>query len=164
MIGNQTRRKILASLSRQPMYFNQLSKEVGVSQQAVLRHLQSLEAGGFVKTYSKKSNLGAPDRKYYRLNSSFTLTISASHHSFSIKNHNIIKGSEERKKSDKRSRKEFGSIKYQQKNIVNQMHTNLASIDNEIADLEARLINLKTFRSMLLNRLHEMGIDDFSGS
>lgn len=161
MIGNKTRRKILATLSQQPMYFNQLSKEIGVSQQAVLRHLQSLEAGGFVKTYSKKSNLGAPDRKYYRLNSSFTLTISISHHSFSIKNHNI-KGSEGGKESDKRLRKEFDSSKYQQREIVNQIHTNLAGIDNELADLETRLINLKAFKRLLVNRLHEMGIDSFS--
>jgi ArsR family transcriptional regulator len=112
MIGNKTRRKILATLSQQPMYFNQLSKEIGVSQQAVLRHLQSLEAGGFVKTYSKKSNLGAPDRKYYCLSLSFALTISISHHSFSIKNHNI-KGSEGGKESDKRLCKEFDSSEYQ---------------------------------------------------
>jgi ArsR family transcriptional regulator len=161
MIGNKTRRKILATLSQQPMYFNQLSKEIGVSQQAVLRHLQSLEAGGFVKTYSKKSNLGAPDRKYYRLSSSFALTISISHHSFSIKNHNI-KGSEGSKESDKRLRKEFDSSKNQQREIVNQIHTNLAGIDNELADLKMRLINLEAFRRLLVNRLHEMGIDSFS--
>jgi ArsR family transcriptional regulator len=162
MIGNKTRRKILATLSQQPMYFNQLSKEIGVSQQAVLRHLQSLEAGGFVKTYSKKSNLGAPDRKYYRLNSSFTLTISISHHSFSIKNHNI-NGSEERKESDNRLHKKFNSSKkYQQRQMVNQIYTNLAGIDNELADLETRLINLKAFKRLLVNRLHKMGIDSFS--
>jgi predicted transcriptional regulator len=158
MIGNKTRRKILATLSQQPMYFNQLSKEIGVSQQAVLRHLQSLEAGGFVKTYSKKSNLGAPDRKYYRLSSSFALTISISHQSFSIKNHNV-KGSEGGKESDKRLRKGFDSSKYQQREIVNQIHTNLAGIDNELADLKMRLINLEAFRRLLVNRLHEMGID-----
>jgi ArsR family transcriptional regulator len=76
IIGNNTRRKILATLAREPMYFNQLAKEIGVGQQAILRHMKALEDIELVASYSERSNLGAPDRKYYRLNSSFSLTIS----------------------------------------------------------------------------------------
>jgi len=43
ILGNDTRRKILVALADEPMYFNQLAKELGVGQQAVLRHLQTLE-------------------------------------------------------------------------------------------------------------------------
>ena len=42
IIGNNTRRKILATLAREPMYFNQLAKEIGVGQQAILRHMKVL--------------------------------------------------------------------------------------------------------------------------
>ncbi|NOJ26627.1 MAG: transcriptional regulator, partial [Nitrososphaera sp.] len=76
ILGNDTRRKILTALSDEPMYFNQLAKELGVGQQAVLRHLQTLEESGLIETYAEKSDLGAPDRKYYRLNDSFILTVS----------------------------------------------------------------------------------------
>jgi ArsR family transcriptional regulator len=89
IIGNNTRRKILATLAREPMYFNQLAKEIGVGQQAILRHMKALEDIGLVASYAERSNLGAPDRKYYRLNSSFSLTISISQDSFSIENHKI---------------------------------------------------------------------------
>jgi ArsR family transcriptional regulator len=56
ILGNDTRRKILAVLSQEPMYFNQLAKEIGVGQQAILRHLQALEEGGLIETYAEKSD------------------------------------------------------------------------------------------------------------
>ena len=89
IIGNNTRRKILAILAQEPMYFNQLAKEIGIGQQAILRHMKTLEEMGLVESYTEKSNLGAPDRKYYRLNSSFSLTICLSEDAFSIKSHKI---------------------------------------------------------------------------
>jgi len=46
------------------MYFNQLSKELGIGQQAVLRHMQVLENSGLIESYAEKSELGAPNRKY----------------------------------------------------------------------------------------------------
>ena len=84
VLGNKTRRDILTNLSSEPMYFNQLTKKVGIGQQAILRHMKTLEDAGFVQTYDEKSNLGAPDRKFYRLNSSFILSVSSSKDEFSI--------------------------------------------------------------------------------
>jgi predicted transcriptional regulator len=56
-----------------------------------LRHIQALEEGGFVKTYEEKSHLGAPNRKYYFLSSTISLTISMSQDSFTIANNQLIK-------------------------------------------------------------------------
>lgn len=86
ILGNDTRRKILSTLSEEPMYFNQLAKKTGIGQQAILRHMQALEDASLVKTYEERSDLGAPNRKYYSLDSSFSLTISMSQDSFSIAN------------------------------------------------------------------------------
>jgi ArsR family transcriptional regulator len=72
------------------MYFNQLSKELGIGQQAVLRHMQVLENSGLIESYAEKSELGAPNRKYYRLSSSFSLTISVSKDAFSIGSRKIV--------------------------------------------------------------------------
>ncbi|NOJ32321.1 MAG: hypothetical protein DA329_09315 [Candidatus Nitrosocosmicus sp.] len=36
ILGNSTRRKILFLLSKEPLYFNQLSKIIGIGQQSVL--------------------------------------------------------------------------------------------------------------------------------
>ena len=51
--------------------------------------MKTLEDMGLIESYAEKSNLGAPDRKYYRLNSSFSLTICLSEDAFSIKSHKI---------------------------------------------------------------------------
>jgi len=75
ILGNETRRRILGKLADEPKYFIQLSKELGVSQQAVLKHLILLEDAGMITSFRTKSELAAPDRKYYRLNTSLYLSI-----------------------------------------------------------------------------------------
>src|SRR5438132_56207 len=50
VLGNKTRRDILPALSDEPMYINQVSNEVGIGQQAMLRHMETLEDAGFVST------------------------------------------------------------------------------------------------------------------
>jgi predicted transcriptional regulator len=75
ILGNDTRRRILVILADEPKYFIQLSRELGVSQQAVLKHLSLLEEAGLVSSFRAKSELAAPDRKYYRLKRSLYLTV-----------------------------------------------------------------------------------------
>ena len=89
ILGNETRRRILNLISHEPMYFNQLAKAIRTGQQAILRHVKILEDSGLIKSYSEKSDLGAPDRKYYRVNSSFNLSISVSNDNFTIRNEGI---------------------------------------------------------------------------
>jgi ArsR family transcriptional regulator len=89
VLGNETRRKILNLISHEPMYFNQLAKEIRTGQQAILRHVKILEDTGLIKSYAERSDLGAPDRKYYRVNSSFNLSISVSNDNFTVRNEDI---------------------------------------------------------------------------
>ena len=46
VLGNETRRRILNLISHEPMYFNQLAKEIQTGQQAILRHVKILEDTG----------------------------------------------------------------------------------------------------------------------
>jgi len=39
VLGNETRRRILDLISHEPMYFNQLAKEIRTGQQAILCHI-----------------------------------------------------------------------------------------------------------------------------
>jgi ArsR family transcriptional regulator len=55
----------------------------------MLRHVKILEDTGLIESYSEKSDLGAPDRKYYRVNSSFNLSISVSNDNFTIRNEEL---------------------------------------------------------------------------
>ena len=66
LLGNPTRFEILRRLSQEPMFLGQLSRELAVHQQAILRHLQELIERGFLETYEDESIRGPP-RKYYRL-------------------------------------------------------------------------------------------------
>jgi ArsR family transcriptional regulator len=159
IIGNNTRRKILSTLSREPMYFNQLAKEIGIGQQAILRHVNALEDIGLIESYAEKSNLGAPNRKYYRLNSSFSLTISISQDSFSIKNHKIEQY--RHKESDKFYREYDLLTQGDDGETLKRLQANLANIDKEITNLDSRLNDLRALKQLIVHRLHKIAKDNF---
>jgi predicted transcriptional regulator len=158
ILGNDTRRRILAVLSEGPMYFNQLAKEIGIGQQAVMRHLQTLEEGGLIETYAEKSKFGAPDRKYYRLNDSFMLTISLSEDDFTVTKQKIV---ESRHKESKKYYKSFDSIPRQDGEALSELQDNLEEVEQEILELESRLNDLYALRQLILNRLHKIGMAIF---
>ncbi len=159
IIGNNTRRKILAALAREPLYFNQLANEIGVGQQAILRHMKTLEDIGLIESYAEKSNLGAPDRKYYQLNSSFSLTICLSQDSFSIENRKI---EESRLKESNKFYKEYDSLSQSDDGqVLKQLQANLANIEKEISTLDSRLNDLRALRQLIVRRLHKIARDNF---
>jgi predicted transcriptional regulator len=65
VLENPIRRKILQKLSREMNYPLQLSKELNVSQQAIMKHLRVLEESDFVVSFEEKSDKGGPPRKLY---------------------------------------------------------------------------------------------------
>ena len=140
------------------MYFNQLSKELGIGQQAVLRHMQVLENSGLIESYAEKSELGAPNRKYYRLSSSFSLTISISKDAFSIESRKIVESSY--KKSDKFYKK-FNSITKDTGQALTSLQESLTNLDNEISNLESRLNDFRALKQFILHKIHEIGKDNF---
>ena len=160
VIGNSTRRKILTTLSKEPMYFNQLSKQIGVGQQAILRHVRSLEESGLISSYVEKSNLAAPDRRYYKLKSEFSLTISMSQDAFGIKNSSIT---ESRCNESKKFYKQFDSTPNDTSDALVHMQSSLVDIDDEISSLEFRLDDLRALRQLILKQLHQIGRDTFEG-
>ena len=158
ILGNDTRRKILAVLSDEPMYFNQLAKEIGVGQQAMLRHLQALEESGLVEAYAEKSKLGAPDRKYYRLSDSFILTISLSEDHFAMKKQKIVQS---RHKESKKYYETLDLIPEGTGEALSLLQENLIDVENEISHLESRLNDLYALKQRILRRLHQIGMDAF---
>ncbi len=73
-VENPVRRKIIRRLSEEPGYQLQLSKELGLSQQLVAKHLDSMEGAGFVTSMLETSPRG-PKRKEYLLRRSVSITI-----------------------------------------------------------------------------------------
>jgi len=146
------------------MYFNQLAREIGIGQQAILRHMEALENGGLIKTYAEKSDLGAPDRKYYRLNTSFSLTIALSQDSFSIEKSRMTAGSRNKKADAKFYENILESIHSTKNNagrLLTHLQTDLTNIQNEMSDLELRLNELRGLKQLTLRRIHEIGKDNF---
>ena len=84
MVENPTRRKILESLVKEPHYPLQLSKELGISQQAVMKNLNMLEKNGMVVSYQVSSSMG-PMRTVYEPSSEFTLVIDMRNGMFSAR-------------------------------------------------------------------------------
>ncbi|HET7390818.1 MAG TPA: ArsR family transcriptional regulator [Nitrososphaeraceae archaeon] len=160
IIGNSTRRKILSTLSQEPMYFNQLSKEIGVGQQSVLRHMQFLQDSGMISSYAEKSDLGAPDRKYYKLNSAFSLTVAISEDTFAIKNQSIV---ESRYTESKKFYKEFDSTPDDAGEALIHLQTNLKHIEDEILNLESHVNDLRALKQLIIKELHEIGREILTG-
>lgn len=73
-VENPIRRRIIARLSQEPNYQLQLSKELGLSQQLVAKHLVAMEEAGLVNTMFEDSPRG-PQRKEYILSKSISVTI-----------------------------------------------------------------------------------------
>lgn len=75
VIENPARRQILEALVREPHYPLQLSKELGISQQAVVKHLKVLEENGLVESYTEKSDLKGPQRRKYYPIQTFSIVV-----------------------------------------------------------------------------------------
>lgn len=65
-LSNPTRRKILGMLLQHSMYQTQIVKELGIREQAVVRHLRVLEELGMITSWTEQSPSG-PARRYYSI-------------------------------------------------------------------------------------------------
>ncbi|HUL39665.1 MAG TPA: helix-turn-helix domain-containing protein [Methanomassiliicoccales archaeon] len=75
VIENPTRRRILEALVREPHYPLQLSRELGMSQQAIMKHLKVLEEYSLVRSFPEQSDQGGPARKIYVPTTKFTIIV-----------------------------------------------------------------------------------------
>ncbi len=74
VMENPVRRKIIKRLSQEPAYALQLSKELGLGQPLVAKHMAAMENAGLVKTVSEVSPNG-PRRKLYSLARGISITM-----------------------------------------------------------------------------------------
>jgi predicted transcriptional regulator len=81
IIENPIRRRIIKRLSQEPCYALQLSKELGLGQPLVAKHLSLMEKAGIV-TGILESSPNGPDRKRYSLAKSISITMDMAPHLF----------------------------------------------------------------------------------
>lgn len=84
LVENPTRRRILERIVREPSYPLQLSKELGVSTQAVMKNLTLMEHHGMVERTEVRSDMG-PNRFLYAPRREFTLVVDMGQHAFTTK-------------------------------------------------------------------------------
>lgn len=169
ILGNSTRRRILILLSKEPLYFNQLSKIIGIGQQSILRHMKILEDSGLIETYTQESNLGAPNRKYYRLATNFSMSMAFSKDGFSIRNNKIkelrYKEFEKLYKEYEKYLSEYHSIKNKNFHriglLLDLFKNTLIEIEKEITDYESKINDLQALRQLILQDIHKIGKDNF---
>lgn len=81
ILENPIRRQIIESLSQEPNYALQLSKTLGLGQQAIVNHLEIMEKSEIVSSGYTKSPKG-PKRKIFRLAKSFSIILDVAPHLF----------------------------------------------------------------------------------
>ena len=158
LLGNNTRRRILESLTNEPKYFIQLSKEIGVSQQAVLKHLFLLENFGLIESFKAKSNLAAPDRKYFQLNRSVHLSIGITGNSMEIKMVNIKGPNKIRSKNNMAIESKEVSIKKDKEitDILKNTKHKLELLAKRMQELEDEKIHLLKEKQHILEITHQV--------
>jgi predicted transcriptional regulator len=74
VVENPVRRRIIKRLSQEPAYALQLSKELGLGQSLVVKHLGIMEEAGLLTNAMAKSNVG-PERRLYSLAKGISITM-----------------------------------------------------------------------------------------
>ncbi len=130
-IENQTRREILKRLVEGRRYALQLAKDLRISQQAIVKHLDLLEKYNIIKRAgTEKSEMGAP-RKLYEVNKSFSIVIDVAPGIFEIREYDL----DEEPGLDV-SEEDFGAM--------------LDRIEKEIREIEKRRVQLLKMKERII--------------
>lgn len=143
IVENPTRRKILQAVVREPHYPLQLSKELGISQQAVVKNLNLMEKEGLVISYRESSDKG-PERIFYRPSTEFTITIDMRNNMFDVRLIPASKRIEEPPKEDVDRRTA-------DERILEEVRAEISRIDRQIAEFDRRRSELVRERNDLIN-------------
>ncbi|MEM4575830.1 MAG: helix-turn-helix domain-containing protein [Candidatus Nezhaarchaeales archaeon] len=155
VLGNETRRKILELLAKEPKYLLQLSRELNVSQQAILKHINVLVKAGLIRAYEVKAGSLGPSRKYYELAKPIFMSV------------NLFKGYSEVEVYDfldeipQRLRETLVSIEKDLENgkrleeLLSEVRETIQVIDRELQEVKARERALLSAKCKLLNLVYE---------
>jgi predicted transcriptional regulator len=135
VIENPTRRRILEALVREPHYPLQLSRELGLSQQGIMKHLKVLEECNLVRSSPEESDQGGPARKLYVPTVGFSIVIDVGPGLFSAFYVRRDIGERPRKESKK---EEFAPKARQMREEIMQIDTELETLARKREELIQR--------------------------
>lgn len=164
IIENPTRRRILEALVREPHYPLQLSKELRMSQQAIMKHLKVLEDFNLVRSFPEESDQGGPTRKRYVPTTKFTIIVDFGPGLFSAELFRLAMDAVDLGKEEE---EEGEPIQIDLDHVVdkiNHLRETVAGVDIELDDIQqrrAKLIEMKERALEEAGRLVESQIHDY---
>lgn len=151
-VENPIRRRIIARLSQEPNYQLQLSKELGLSQQLVAKHLITMEDAGLVSTVSQDSPRG-PQRKEYLLKKSFSVTIDLAPNLFRARmfSFGVVPGVQENEERAQMVAQVSGVLRYPEgASRIRPLTKVVAEVDKKLKEMEEERAVLLYVRSLAL--------------
>jgi predicted transcriptional regulator len=154
-LENPIRRKILEKLAEESHYPLQLSKELNISQQAIMKHLKVLEDNDLVVSFEERSTLGGPPRKTYISKKRISLRIDVGPNTFDSEVYDYRDIKEDRSEGPSKAEKEIDLDNYKEKFLESQkiddVKLKLKEYSKIIQDLNNELENLKLKRAKLIS-------------
>ncbi len=158
VIENPVRRRIIKRLSQEPCYALQLSKELGLGQPLVAKHLSVMEKAGLVSSVMETSPNG-PERKRYSLAKSVSITMDVAPHLFKEKAIAFDPSRVEGRKSSKQTttaaalskRGEEALAAPDEREKLSLISNVLNEVDHRIDSVEEERVNLLTIRNELMS-------------
>ncbi len=159
VIENPTRRRILEALVREPHYPLQLSKELGLSQQGIMKHLKVLEEYHMVRSYDEESDQGGPNRKIYVPITGFNIVVDLGPGLFSAQ---IVTRDLEGRPCPNERLSEEDQMMFLER--VEDVRDRIGEIDGELQELGRRRAELIRAKELVLNEacgFVESAIEDY---
>ncbi|MDK2463707.1 MAG: helix-turn-helix domain-containing protein [Candidatus Korarchaeota archaeon] len=75
LLSSETRLRILEILAEEPVYLEELARQMEMTRQAVLKHLEALSQLGIVSPLREQRGPRGPPRTFYMLNRSVHLSV-----------------------------------------------------------------------------------------
>jgi predicted transcriptional regulator len=142
VIENPTRRRILEALVREPHYPLQLSRELGMSQQIIMKHLKVLEDCQMVRSYPEESDQGGPMRKRYVPISGFTIIVDVGSGLFSV----------ESSRRDMEEGPDRQHEKTEGEEGLRELSERVIALRHELSVLDGQMDDLRKKREELIDR------------
>jgi predicted transcriptional regulator len=148
VIENPVRRMIIKRLSEEPCYALQLSKELGLGQPLVAKHLSIMEKAGLVTSMTESSPTG-PARRRYSLAKSISITMDVAPHLF--KESAISFGSKGRSRTEAKLTEAKTALLTGESSRLSAIARVMDEIDQKIASIDEERVDLLSVRNELMD-------------
>jgi predicted transcriptional regulator len=159
VMENPVRRRIIRRLSQEPCYALQLSKELGLGQPLVAKHLGVMEGAGLVSSVAEISPNG-PKRKRYSLARGVSITMDVGPNLF-IEKGTTIEAKPPRQKATKssmdlRERVRLAAGETDDAKRLSVLSEVLGDVDRKIEGLEQERVELLAVRNQAMHDAAEV--------